>query len=149
MCRHSSSLLNRSSRTLCALPLALIPASGWGQAAAPQELGAGLAQMLAGLVLVVGLIFASLWLLKRLAAPRGMGASVLRVVGGAAVGPRERVVVVEVGDTWLVVGVAPGHVSALHTLARQEPTPGVPATHAPKDFGTWLHRLGGKPDGKR
>ncbi len=34
------------------------------------------------------------------------------------VGPRERVVVVEVGDTWIVLGVTATHVNALHTLAR-------------------------------
>ena len=37
------------------------------------------------------------------------------------VGQRERVVVVEVGGSWLVLGVAPGQVRALHTLPAQTP----------------------------
>ena len=54
------------------------------------------------------------WLLKRFA--RGswsLPAGAIKVIGGVAVGQRERVVVVEVGGTWLVVGVAPGQVRAL------------------------------------
>jgi flagellar protein FliO/FliZ len=34
------------------------------------------------------------------------------------VGPRERLVIVEVGDTWLLLGVASGGVSLVHTMAR-------------------------------
>ena len=58
---------------------------------------------------------------KRLSAPRGDAAGLLRIVAGTAVGPRERVVVVEVGDTWLVLGVAPGQVSALAEIPRARP----------------------------
>ena len=32
------------------------------------------------------------------------------------VGQRERVVVVEIGNTWLVLGIAAGQVRALHTM---------------------------------
>ena len=51
-------------------------------------------------------------------APRGTAAASLRVVAGAAVGTRERVVIVEVGSTWLVLGVAAGQVSRLHEMPR-------------------------------
>jgi flagellar protein FliO/FliZ len=53
------------------------------------------------------------------------------------VGPRERVVIVEVEDTWLVVGVAPGRVNALHQMpkGRLAATPDAPAG---KNFGAWL-----------
>ena len=42
----------------------------------------------------------------------------LRIVGGAMVGPKERVVLVEVGDTWLLLGVAASSVNLLHTLPK-------------------------------
>lgn len=80
--------------------------------------GGGLWQVIFGLLLVALLLAGSLYLLKRLAAPGG-GATLLRVVSAAAVGTRERVVVVEIGETWLVLGVAPGQVSKLHELPRQ------------------------------
>lgn len=97
--------------------------------------------MLVGLVVVVGLIFASLWLIKKLSAPRGAAAGVLRIVGGTAVGPRERVVLVELGDTWLVLGVAPGRVSMLHQLARLASAEPASTQPPEKGFGTWLQEI--------
>jgi flagellar protein FliO/FliZ len=35
-----------------------------------------------------------------------VGAGGLKVVGGVLVGPKERVVVVEFGDSWLLLGVS-------------------------------------------
>lgn len=49
---------------------------------------------------------------------QGSDGSALKVVASAAVGPRENVVIVEVGDEWLVVGVAPGNVRLLQTRPR-------------------------------
>lgn len=130
------------------LPLAaaagLAAGGAWAQAAPPPEAGAAVLQMLLGLVVVVALLLGGLWLLKRFAAPRGAAAGLLRVVAGAAVGPRERVVVVEVGETWLVVGVAPGQVRALHQLPRPASADAAgTAAIAPggKDFGAWLRQV--------
>ena len=83
------------------------------QAPAAADLGGSMWQMFFGLALVLALMVGSLWILKKLVAPRGENAGLLRVVAGTAVGARERVVIVEVGSTWLVLGVAPGRVSAL------------------------------------
>jgi flagellar protein FliO/FliZ len=44
------------------------------------------------------------------------------------VGPRERLVVVEVGDTWLLLGVASGGVSLVHSMARPPQAAGTGAT---------------------
>lgn len=80
----------------------------------------GVLQVLFGLVVVLGTVAAAAWFLKRLAPGQVSAGGTLKLVGGIAVGPKERVVVVEVGDTWLVVGVAPGQVSALHHMPRIE-----------------------------
>ena len=57
------------------------------------------------------------------------------------VGPRERVVLVEVADRILVLGVAPGRVNTLHTLDAgdipRDPDGGRPLSGG-KDFQTWL-----------
>ena len=82
------------------------------------DIGGGFFQLLFGLGVVIILLFASLWLLKRLSAPRGEAAGMLRVVSGIAVGTRERVVVVEIAGNWLVLGVAPGRVTALAEMPR-------------------------------
>jgi len=79
------------------------------------DLAGSVGQMFFGLAVVIVVLVACLWLLKRLAAPRG-SARGLRVLGAAPVGPRERVVLVEVGQKVLVLGVAPGQVTTLDTL---------------------------------
>jgi flagellar protein FliO/FliZ len=60
------------------------------------------------------------WLARRYLP--GMGAQgAVRVIGATMVGPRERVVVVEVEDVRLVLGVGSGQVRLLHTLPRSVP----------------------------
>jgi flagellar protein FliO/FliZ len=88
--------------------------------AAPPDTGSALLQMVLSLTLVLALLVGTLWLLRRFRVGRGGSASMLRVVASTAVGPRENVVVVEVGDEWLVLGVAPGNVTLLRALPRGE-----------------------------
>lgn len=77
---------------------------------------AGLLQAGFGLAVVIGLIFAFAWVARRFGLQASGSNRVLKVVSSAMVGQRERVVVVEIGDSWLVLGVAAGQVSALHTM---------------------------------
>lgn len=123
--------------------LALIPSLGLAQSANPQvpDPASGLMQMLVGLALVLACIIGGLYLLKRLSGPRGAASGLLRVVSATAVGPRERVVTVEIGDTWLVVGVAPGQVRQLHTMARVEERQAAPDAPPGGDFGSWLRKV--------
>lgn len=75
-----------------------------------------LAKMFFGLLAVLAVMMLIAWLLKR-AMPNGLGQSaVAKIVGGVSVGSRERVVVVEVGGRWIVVGVAPGQVTSLANI---------------------------------
>ncbi len=80
-------------------------------------------QTLAALGFVVATIFAAAWLLRRLQSGAGLTNPLVKTVGAAPLGPRERVVVVEIADTWLVLGVAQGSVRTLHTLPRGELPP--------------------------
>ncbi|KAB0640989.1 flagellar biosynthesis protein FliO [Burkholderia stagnalis] len=86
-----------------------------GSAAPSLGVGAVL-QTLVGLALVIGLVFGCAWLARRFGfQPAGRGGP-LKVVSSVAVGTKERATIVEIGDTWLVLGVAPGNVRLLHTL---------------------------------
>ena len=60
-----------------------------------------------------------------------------------AVGQRERIVLVEINDTWLVVGVAPGQVRTLHSMAKAElpATQAGMATGANGKFPEWLKQI--------
>ncbi len=95
----------------------------------------GILQMLLGLALVLALIVLASWALKRFGAGTMTSGSAIKVLTAASVGPRERVVLVEVGDTWLLLGVAPGRVSSLHQLPRQA----IPLGEASQPgFAGWL-----------
>lgn len=79
---------------------------------APVSPAGSLVQSVVGLVLVVALIYGAAWVMKRVG-PRGRGNGLVQVLGGASVGPRERVVVVRYAGETLLLGVAPGQVSLL------------------------------------
>lgn len=118
--------------TLLGLPLLAQAAGAPDAASAPAVSAAGsLLQVFIGLVAVLLLIAGTAWVAKRLGVTPGSSSGLLRVVSSASVGTRERVVVVELGETWLVVGVAPGSVNALTTLPRGEIQPAaVPGLNA-------------------
>jgi flagellar protein FliO/FliZ len=75
-------------------------------------------QIIFSLILVLAAVALVAWIMKRINLPQQGAASLLKVISGVAVGPRERVVLMEVNDTWLVVGVAPGQVRTLHTMPK-------------------------------
>lgn len=75
------------------------------------------------LALVLAAIFAAAWLLRRV---RGFGrasGTALDVIAELPVGQKERAVLIRVGTTQILIGVAPGRVSTLHVLS--EPVQGL------------------------
>ena len=80
---------------------------------------ASLLQAAFGLALVLALIFLCGWAARRLGLRQPGSGRLLTVVSSTMVGQRERVVGVEIGDLWLVLGVAAGQVRALHTMPAQ------------------------------
>ncbi|MFZ3160554.1 MAG: flagellar biosynthetic protein FliO [Rhodoferax sp.] len=87
----------------------------------------GMLQAGLGLALVLALIFLLAWAARRLGLQPPGSSRLLKVVASAMVGQRERVVVVEIGHTWLVLGVAAGQVRALHTLPAEPSSEAVAA----------------------
>ena len=77
--------------------------------------------VLLSLALILGGFVAVAWFVRRYLP--GMGAQgAVKVVGATAVGARERVVVVEIEGTWLLLGVGGGNVRLLHTLPKPAST---------------------------
>jgi flagellar protein FliO/FliZ len=84
------------------------------QSQSPVVSGGSIVTMLLALGATLALIAVVAWLMKRLP-QRAFGTpALLKVISSVAV------VVVEAGDTWLVLGVAPGRVNSLHQMPRQE-----------------------------
>ena len=73
-------------------------------------------QMFFGLFVIVALIVGMAWFMRRMSNMGGMAAGNLKVLGGISVGQRERIVLVQAGDTQLLVGVAPGEIRTLHVM---------------------------------
>lgn len=98
-------------------PVTAVAQARTNAASAPAS-GLLMLQVLLGLIVVLAAIIATAWLLRRLGVSQMRGNANMRVVGAVAVGPRERVILVEVRDTWLVLGVAPGRVNAVHQMPK-------------------------------
>ena len=105
---------------------------------APLSLG-GVFQVLLGLLIVLAAIAGTVWLLKRFPVGQQAVGGAVRVVGGVALGPRERLVLVEIGETWLLLGVAPGQVNALHALPKPVDAPNIETLPEPL-FAVWLKK---------
>jgi flagellar protein FliO/FliZ len=111
------------ARYFAAGALLLIPS--WAFAAS--DTARSMLTVLLTLALILGGFIAVAWLARRYLP--GMGAQgAVRVVGTTPVGARERVVVIEVDNTWLLLGVGGGNVRLLHTL----PRPGEPGKLQPE-----------------
>ena len=113
--------------------------------AAPVGAG-GLASVTLALLVVLAAIFAVAWVARRV---RGMGNRVgnaIDVLADVPLGPKERAVLLKVGAEQVLIGVAPGRVSALHVL--REPVevtkPATATAPAAVSFGALLKRSLGK-----
>ena len=105
-------------------------------------------QVVLSLLLVLAAVVVVGWILKRINLPQQGAGSALKVVSGIAVGQRERIVLVEVNDTWLVVGVAPGQVNALHTMPKGAlPSALNSTTGTDNKFQDWLKHMMEKRNG--
>lgn len=66
----------------------------------------------------------------------------MKVIGGVALGPRERIVLLEIAEEWLVIGIVPGQIRTLHRLPKgnlfQEDAL---AASAEKPFAQWLRNI--------
>ncbi|MFQ6558251.1 flagellar biosynthetic protein FliO [Pseudomonas sp. Lb2C1-1] len=129
------------------LPLSVLAAEPVATAAAAPAVGSGvagqLAQLVLGLLLVLGLIFFLAWLLRRVqqAGPAGKG-QVIDIIGSRALGPRDRLVLVQVGNEQILLGLSPGTITALHVL--KEPVQMPSAEQASPEFAQRLMELLGK-----
>lgn len=99
---------------LASLPLAAAEQPVPGPA---EPLGAGqYLQVGLSLLLIVLIIVVLAWLLRRVGNLPIGGGALIRVVAAVSLGQRERVVLLQVGEKQLLLGVAPGRVETLHVL---------------------------------
>jgi flagellar protein FliO/FliZ len=111
--------LRRLAAFLTCLPAAAVAAAADAPAAAPPLPGAGTAaaQVALSLLVVLGLVAALAWMLRRLRlAPRASSGS-MRIAADIALGPRERLVLLQVGDRQALVGVSNAGIHSIELLS--------------------------------
>lgn len=110
----------------------------------PVSSATGLAQAGLGLFAVIALILLLAWLARRAGLVRHGQGGQMKVVGSTMLGPRQRLVMVEVGDTCLVLGVSAGEIRTLHTLPAQaahKPDQPSGSTATPGSAGSFGQKL--------
>ena len=109
--------------------------------------GGGLVEVTLALLAIVALIAGLAWLMKRARGFGTPGRDRIQVLSERALGPKERCVLVRVGATDVLIGVASGAVSTLHVFpegANTEPPAAPPAatSDAPTFKALLLRSLG-------
>lgn len=140
----SVSTIARLIRPCSVLAASLTPVLALAQtapASAPGVSGSNVLQAFIGLLIILGLLLAAAYLMRRIYGGRPFGQGPMKLLGGIAVGNRERIVLVEVEDTWLVVGIGPGQIRTLHTLPKGELQNGPGHRMGTPPFAHWLNQV--------
>lgn len=116
------------------LPLLLTGLSLPAMAAPPEV---NVSTTLASLLLVIMLILVLAWLLKRLRLPAIQGDSNMKIVKQLTVGQKERILLVQVGEEQLLLGVTQHNISLLNKLDQPLPEPVVTRP----EFATQLGKI--------
>jgi len=85
-------------------------------AAAHGAASGGTVEITVTLLIIVGFLAGLAWFAKRLRGGFKAGGARIQVLGAQALGPKERAVLVRVGDTDILIGVAANSVNTLHVF---------------------------------
>jgi flagellar protein FliO/FliZ len=105
-----------AAQTVAAADAPLFAAPAPGHAAGPAG-GGSLSQVTIALAVVLAFVFVAAWAMRHLRKLNLSGnAQQIQIVAQVALGAKERAVLIRVNDLQVLVGVAPGQVTALHTF---------------------------------
>ena len=77
-----------------------------------------LVKLTGGLILVVLVIFVLAWLVKKFNLNQQSANGLIRIIAGLSIGTRDRILLLQVGEEQILVGLTPGRIEKLHTLAQ-------------------------------
>lgn len=93
------------------------------------------------LAVIVGILVGTAWLARKISGGKTFGQGGVKIIGGVALGPRERIVLLEVGQECLVIGVVPGQIRTLHRFEKPLQTDDKAITPQEKPFTQWLQTV--------
>jgi flagellar protein FliO/FliZ len=105
----------------------------------------GVVEVFGSLLLVIGAIFALAWLARWLQGTRVARGGSIQIRGGAQLGAKEKVVLLQVGETQFLVGVASSSVSLLHRFESAVTDDPPPASQEPGFAERLRQALGRRP----
>ena len=80
--------------------------------------GSYLMQLVLGLLVVILCIVALAWFTKKMNRFHSITDDSLKVITGISMGTREKIVLLQVGEEQLLIGVSPGRINKLHVLSK-------------------------------
>ena len=96
--------------------------------------------------LVLGLIFALAWLLRRVQSTGTRQGQVIELISSRALGARDRLVLVQVGNEQILLGLTPGRITPLHVLKEPVQVPDTAQKATPEFAKRLMEVLGQQKD---
>ena len=116
-------------------PVAIPPMPPMPTTSTASSATSNLLQVSLSLTLVLALLFFASWAFKRFGAGTLHANLPVRVIGAISIGNNQRIMVLEAGESWIVLGVTPQQISTITTLPRQESS-----IESRPNFSAWLQQ---------
>jgi flagellar protein FliO/FliZ len=100
-----------------------------------------LLKLTGGLILIVALILLLAWLVKKFNLNQQSHSGLIKIIAGLSIGTRDRIVLLQIGEEQILVGLTPGRIEKLHTLAQPLEAPGEQVVSG--SFASKINRLMG------
>ncbi len=110
----------------------------YGAEATESSSAGGLIQITFSLLVVVALLIGLSILFKKFGLNRISNSLPIKVVGAVSIGNNQRLVVIEVGEEWILLGVTPQQITTITNMPRQESGGGSNNGENRVNFSTWM-----------
>lgn len=109
--------------------LLLIPCLTWAAESPPivqspvsvMDWQPSVGRLVLGLLVVLGLVVLLAWLLRQVQRWQPRSGQIIQVLASQSLGPRERLVLVQVGEQQILLGIAAGQITPVHVLSTPIP----------------------------
>ena len=94
-------------------------------------------RIVVSLVLIVGLMIVLAVMFKKFGLNRMQSTFPVKIIGAMSVGNNQRIMIIEAGEEWIVLGVTPQNISTITSMPRQEESNTIVRADNP-NFPAWM-----------